>query len=67
MDKPIEQITSKFTKVNIDAGIYISEQDNISINVSLSAETEDDEEEGYIDMGFNCNNKEVVYYESGNY
>ena len=67
LDKPIEQITSKFTKVNIDAGIYISEQDNISINVSLSAETEDDEEEGYIDMGFNCNNKEVVYYESGNY
>ena len=37
------------------------------MNVSFSAEKEDDEEDGYIDMGFNCNNKEIVYYESGNF
>lgn len=67
LNQSIEQITSEYTKIDINTHIHISEQDNISMNVSFSAEKEDDEEDGYIDMGFNCNNKEVVYYESGNF
>ena len=63
----IDHIASEYIKININTIVHISEQDDIFIDVSFSAEKEDDEEDGYIDMGFNCNNKEVVYYESGNY